>query len=96
MKRMTDKVIKWLKICSEYGSWHGLDCKHYKARRMSDEIKNIRQQKTWNEFFGVLQLIFIVLKLCGLISWGWAVVLIPLWIELFLLFLILVAVYIMD
>ena len=47
-------------------------------------------------FLGVLQLIFIVLKLCGVISWEWAVVLIPLWIELFLLFLVLVAVHIMD
>ena len=29
---------------------------------------------------GVLQIVFIVLKLCGLISWTWPVVLIPLWI----------------
>ena len=31
---------------------------------------------------GVLQIIFIVLKLCGLISWRWMVVLIPTWISL--------------
>lgn len=35
-------------------------------------------------FFGVLQLIFIVLKLCKLINWSWWVVLIPIWIELVL------------
>ena len=31
---------------------------------------------------GVLQLIFLVLKLTGLITWSWPVVLIPLWISL--------------
>lgn len=34
---------------------------------------------------GVLQVVFIVLKLCGLIDWTWKVVLIPLWIDLGLL-----------
>lgn len=31
---------------------------------------------------GVLQIVFIVLKCCGLIDWPWVVVLIPLWIDL--------------
>lgn len=31
---------------------------------------------------GVLQIIFIVLKLCDLIKWSWLVVLIPLWISI--------------
>ena len=31
---------------------------------------------------GVLQIVFIVLKLTDLISWPWLVVLIPLWIEI--------------
>ena len=31
---------------------------------------------------GVLQITFIVLKLCNLIAWSWWAVLIPLWIEL--------------
>lgn len=26
-----EKVIKGLEICSEYGSWHGLDCEHNEA-----------------------------------------------------------------
>lgn len=26
-----EKVIKGLEICSEHGSWHGLDCKHNEA-----------------------------------------------------------------
>lgn len=31
---------------------------------------------------GVLQIIFIVLKLTGLIDWSWPIVLIPLWIDI--------------
>ena len=30
---------------------------------------------------GVLQIVFLVLKLTGLITWSWPVVLIPLWIS---------------
>lgn len=32
-------------------------------------------------FLGLLQIAFIVLKLCGVVTWAWPVVLIPLWIE---------------
>lgn len=31
---------------------------------------------------GVLQIVFLVLKLCGVIDWAWGLVLIPLWISL--------------
>ena len=31
---------------------------------------------------GVLLIVFVVLKLCGLINWSWPVVLIPLWVSL--------------
>lgn len=37
---------------------------------------------------GVLQIVFIVLKLCGLIDWSWLAVLMPLWIELGLLLIV--------
>ena len=40
-------------------------------------------------FAGVIQIIFIVLKLTGLVNWSWGVVLIPLWIDLILLAVIL-------
>ncbi len=30
----------------------------------------------------LLQVVFIILKLCGVINWSWLVVLIPLWIQL--------------
>lgn len=36
-------------------------------------------------FTGVLQLIFIVLKLCGLIKWSWLWVLAPTWISVIIL-----------
>lgn len=40
-------------------------------------------------FVGLLQIVFIVLKLCKVIDWKWAVVLIPtwIWIGLFLIIL---------
>lgn len=45
-------------------------------------------------FLGILQIVFIVLKLCKLIKWSWPVVLIPLWIEIawivFILLLVLI------
>lgn len=37
---------------------------------------------------GVLQIVFIVLKLCGLVDWSWLAVLTPLWIELGLLLIV--------
>lgn len=44
-------------------------------------------------FLGVLQLIFIVLKLLNLIDWKWTIVLIPLWINLGLIgFIIILAI----
>lgn len=33
-------------------------------------------------FFSVLQIVFIVLKLCGVIDWKWVWVLSPMWISL--------------
>lgn len=33
-------------------------------------------------FFGLLQIVFIVLKLLGVIKWSWWLVLLPLWIDL--------------
>ena len=40
-------------------------------------------------FMDVVQIILIVLKFAGLINWSWWVVLIPLWIELVILFFVL-------
>ena len=31
MMSKREKVIKGLEICSEHGSWHGLDCEHNEA-----------------------------------------------------------------
>lgn len=44
-------------------------------------------------FVGVLTLIFVVLKLVGVINWSWVVVLSPLWIALII---DIVAIYIFD
>lgn len=41
-------------------------------------------------FFGALQIVFIVLKLVGIIKWSWWLVLIPLWIDLLLVAIMIV------
>lgn len=45
---------------------------------------------------GVLQIIFIVLKLVGAINWSWWVVLIPLWIDLGMSFILVLIVFIIS
>ena len=41
-------------------------------------------------FMDVLQIIFIVLKLCGVINWSWWFVFTPLWISLAILLFVFV------
>lgn len=43
---------------------------------------------------GVLQIVFLVLKLTGLITWSWLVVLIPLWVSLGILVIFLICVFV--
>lgn len=43
---------------------------------------------------GVLQIVFLVLKLTGLITWSWLVVLTPLWISLVILVIFLICVFV--
>lgn len=45
-------------------------------------------------FVGLLTIVFIVLKLCGVISWGWIWVLSPLWIPAIVLVMIIVVLWI--
>ena len=52
------------------------------------EEKNININKGSVGFCGLLTLVFIVLKLVGVISWSWVWVLAPLWIEIILVFVI--------
>ena len=48
-------------------------------------------------FFGLLQLAFIILKLCGVIKWSWLAVLIPTWISIGLVVILLaIALFIMK
>lgn len=47
-------------------------------------------------FVGLLTIVFIILKLCGVITWKWIWVLSPLWISaalMFLIFLVVLIVY---
>ena len=45
---------------------------------------------------GVIQIVFIVLKLLDIISWSWPVVLIPLFIDLALIVVVFIIVLICD
>lgn len=45
-------------------------------------MNSSQERNTGVSTLGVLQIVFIVLKLCNLINWRWAVVLIPTWISL--------------
>ena len=45
-------------------------------------------------FTGVLTIVFVVLKLCGVIHWSWLWVLAPLWIPIVMALLILLIVII--
>ena len=48
---------------------------------------------------GVVEIVFIILKLLGIINWSWWIVLIPLWIDLgitLLIILVIIVAIIMD
>lgn len=47
-------------------------------------------------FGGLLCLVFIVLKLCGVIDWGWVWVLSPIWISIILVILLVIIVAIIE
>lgn len=55
-------------------------------------MNNKRNSSSSSEIgiLGVLQIVFLVLKLTGLITWSWTVVLIPLWISLVMLVIFLI------
>ncbi len=55
---------------------------------MKQEIDTV--QKGGVGFVGLLQIVFIVLKLCGVISWSWVLVMLPLIISAGLIVLILI------
>jgi uncharacterized protein (DUF983 family) len=47
-------------------------------------------------FFGLLTIVFIVLKLTGYVSWPWVWVLAPMWISLLLVLIIIVIFFIIK
>ncbi len=56
--------------------------------------KNNSSSSSGIGFFGLLQILFIALKLLGKITWTWAQVLIPTWIGLGILVILLVFLFI--
>lgn len=55
---------------------------------MSDKRNN--SSSSGMGILGVLQIVFLALKLTGLITWSWPVVLIPSWISLGILVILLI------
>ena len=56
-----------------------------------------KEQNTYGiGFTGLLAIVFITLKLLGVISWGWVWVLSPMWIPLAIVLVILLIVLIHD
>lgn len=63
---------------------------------MSDNKNSSNTSKGGLSFASVLTLVFIVLKLCGVISWSWIWVLCPLWIGVALVILIVIIAFIVG
>ena len=92
---MGDDYVSCL-VCM--GKWQH-DRANYKMARLTiqNEWSDYTMKKTNNisvsgstgtSISTVVQIVFIILKLVGLIDWHWAVVLIPLWIGLGILVLV--------
>lgn len=48
--------------------------------KQREEVEDLVQQDKSDGFFGLLTIVFIVLKLTGVIAWSWWWVLAPIWI----------------
>lgn len=57
---------------------------------------NNKSTSTGIGFTGLLQLVFIVLKLCGIITWSWWWVLSPIWISIALVVVCLVVLFVIH
>ena len=53
-------------------------------------MKNSNASKNGIGFGGLLTIAFIVLKLCGVITWSWVWVLSPLWISAILVIILII------
>ena len=58
--------------------------------------KKYNANNTGISVLGILLIIFVVLKLVGVVTWSWWVVLIPLWIEIGLLIIVIFVIVWLD
>jgi Flp pilus assembly protein TadB len=71
--------------------------KHTKRRlERKRNMKTIKSASSGIGFTGVLQIVFIVLKLCGLIGWSWLWVLAPMWISAIIVACVIIAHVILE
>lgn len=58
--------------------------------------KNYNANNTGVGILGVLLIVFIVLKLVGVVTWSWWIVLAPLWVEIGLLIIVILVIVWLD
>lgn len=75
----------------EYDMW-----KYLKEEERKEYEKYDKKTTAGANFLELLLLVFIVLKLCKVITWSWWWVLSPLWISIVLVILIVIIVTILD
>ena len=57
----------------------------------------MKKEMTYNSLFvDLLTIVFIVLKLCGVITWSWVWVLSPIWISLVIALIIIIGLFILN
>ena len=59
-------------------------------------MKTIKSASRGIGFTGLLQIVFIVLKLCGIIGWSWLWVLAPMWISAIIVACVIIAHVILE
>ena len=61
---------------------------------MVDNNNNVRSGGIG--FFGLLGIVFITLKLCGVIDWEWWLVLTPIWVPVLVVFVVIFIITLVD
>ena len=59
-------------------------------------MDNNKSTSTGIGFTGLLQIVFVVLKLCGVIKWTWLLVLSPMWISIALVIVCLIVLFVIH
>ena len=81
-------MVRWLALGARGWRFESSLLDNFKFKDMSD---NKTTSSSGIGFFGLLAILFIALKLTGVIAWSWWWVFSPIWIPLVIVLLILIA-----